>query len=337
MKKRAISAGTLLPIAFLFHAAPISAQEPVDLFKRKPSVEALALVKVIGAQNLMMPSTQQLTLSIFTPILPLNPGHNAEVFEGAQTSLKLIRGLHMYEAFAPQLANIFDLSFPASEIDGLRHFYETALGAKFAYRQSVINAQIVYLGNNLFETRAGYEALVAGLNELHARGWSVPAPNPYSPKLLPPDPRPSPEAVALLDIIGVGNLMQPMARQYVRSIFSMMHALSANRTRDPKPADIPDAEGTVLAKLEDTHAYEVFAPYVAKFYDVSFAAPELRALAKFLRAEVGSNFVDKQREISERILVLSGMLVGTREGMAAIGVGVKNLQDKGLNVGAFGR
>jgi hypothetical protein len=94
----------------------------------------------------------------------------------------------------------------------------------------------------------------------------------------------------------------------------------------------------VITELQAGRAYQPFAPHVAKLYQVTLGADDLRELGAFFATELGRKFADGQREVGERASELSLVILGTREGMAAVLVGTDALQKAGLNVGPhFGR
>jgi len=312
-----------------------SAQSGADLFSRTPSPEAQALVKAIGPQNLMMPPTRQHVLTLYTPILMLNPGHNDEVLKAANTSLALIQTLKMYDALAPQLANAFDASFQPGDLEGLQRFFEQPLGATFAARQAVVASQIMVLVNILFETPAGRAALSNGLDALTAKGWTVPAHQPRPLPDLPDNSNAAASAQELVRLLGIGALMGPSARQYVTSMISMLQMQPQNRDKDPKNEDVRAAIAAVMTQLETGRVYELFSPHVAKLYQVTLVADELRELDAFFATELGRKFAAGQRDVSERASELSLLILGTREGMAAVMVGTDALQKAGLNVGPY--
>lgn len=141
-------------------------------------------------------------------------------------------------------------------------------------------------------------------------------------------PRPSAAASALVQSIGLENLLDEPVQQVVA------------RVAFPIFMQNPARQQEIVATLDDTtltlmrRFYEVLADDVGLLYDQAFTQDELVELTRFYQSPVGQKVARNITPIAVHLNHLADMMFATRDGQAAFGAGVNALQEQGIKMPA---
>ncbi len=140
--------------------------------------------------------------------------------------------------------------------------------------------------------------------------------------------RPSAAATALVQSIGIENLLDVPAQQVVA------------RVAFPIFMQNPDRQKDIVTTLDETTLKMVRGFYgalndeVALLYDQAFTPDEIAELTRFYQSPLGQKAARNLTPIAAHLNHLADMIFATREGQAAFGAGVNALQQQGIKMPA---
>jgi hypothetical protein len=141
-------------------------------------------------------------------------------------------------------------------------------------------------------------------------------------------PKPSAEAQALVDAIGIENLMTaPMHQQML--VF-MRPLQEANKARQQEVFEIFEKLVMPQASLAFTSAPA--KDKVAEFYSKLLTASEMKEVAAFFSTPVGKKFAKQNSAVADALPLLAAALLPSVTVQGALHAGVAEIEKRGMTV-----
>jgi hypothetical protein len=141
-------------------------------------------------------------------------------------------------------------------------------------------------------------------------------------------PKPSAAASALVQIIGIENLLDEPSQQVVARIAFPIFMQNPDRQRD------------IVSVLDETTLkiirgfYGAVSDDVALLYDEAFTPEEIAELTRFYQSPLGGKVARNITPIAVHLNHLADMMFATREGHVAFAAGANALQEQGIKMPA---